>query len=96
MILSIDGNPCESNQVRRVQCASWDDFVQAVRRVPAIDNENGAKHFGYEAIFRGHYRPDWRLSSRLERAISTEEFIDSGEVTGGLRQLQGTGWYDQV
>jgi len=46
-------------------------------------------------MFRGHFQPDWKLSSRLERAVSLKGHV-TPEVSGGMRQLSGQEWYDGV
>ena len=94
MSIVVDGESREINEVRHFLCASWDDFVQQVRKPRAIQSRGGY-HVGRGAIFREHFQPDWKLSSRLERAVSLKGHV-TPEVSGGMRQLSGQEWYNGV
>lgn len=96
-VISIDGQQWRENEVRRVKCTRWDDFMQEVRKSPAIQEEGG-DNFGRGAIFRGHFSPEWKLSSRLERALSLDDHSTGKPVPidGGLRQLNTTEWYESL
>ncbi|MCY3782455.1 MAG: FRG domain-containing protein [Chloroflexi bacterium] len=52
----------EDSGIRVTQCESWDAFIQALR-------VTGGKQIGGR-IYRGHAKPEWKLSSTWERFIA--------------------------
>ena len=83
--------------MRRIPCATWDDFVKEVRKTPAINKESGGSEVGRGVIFRGHEKPGWKFSSLLERAIPAYTRDSEGNpvpIEGGLRALNGMDWYE--
>lgn len=93
-MINIDGQLYEENQVRQIPCSTWDDFIQEVRKTPSIEQNEGSNLIGKWAIYRGHSSPEWKLSSRLERAIVFNGRHNNGEVVeGGLREINGQEWY---
>ena len=96
-MITIDGERFDENRVRRVRCASWDEFVGSVRKTPAIDHDDGSHELGGGVIFRGHANPQWKLSSRLERALHVNATSEDGSpILGGLRQLNSAEWYEGI
>lgn len=96
-MIDIDGKLYDENEVRRIPCATWDDFVKEVRKTPAINKESGVSHFGRGVIFRGHEKQGWELSSLLERAIQIDARDSEGNpIKGGLRALNGVDWYEEI
>ena len=52
----------EDSGVRVTQCESWDKFIQALRVTAGSQISS--------CIYRGHAKPDWKLSSTWERSIA--------------------------
>ena len=64
----------DSKQVDLIQCDSWDDFKDRVRRDEArswISSQSREEVTQSFQVFRGHLQSGWKLSSRWERFLET-------------------------
>ena len=61
--------PNPPNEPRIIACATWEDFGAAVRTEYAIDHSAIRRTANPFMIFRGHARPEWKLSSPYERRL---------------------------
>jgi hypothetical protein len=82
------GEPRE-NKVRVIACENWVTFTRQVKRTRVLLNDNGSFLSSRSALFRGHAKTDWLLSSTLERSLKIEG------TPSHLRKINGTDWYKE-
>ncbi len=63
----IDDIKYPSNEVRYIPCADWKDFTEKVTKIKLLKVDENNNDAGSDVIFRGHSKPEFKLSSILER-----------------------------
>lgn len=97
--IKINSEQFEANKVRFVKCDTWDDYIREIREERYLAISETEVVSGHGPIFRGHASPEWRLSSRLERALIPQSEIrdENGEVENtNFRKMNGLQWYDNL
>ena len=72
-----------TNEVRRFELKSWDDFIAQVR----------VNHFAADRVFRGHRDPTWKLSSVWERWLDR---MKGGDSERNVRSLFSPGAFERI
>jgi hypothetical protein len=76
------------NKVRKYVCNTWDVFIHHVRQTKHIKKGKSYTHFGRGVIFRGHYKPKWKLRSCLERNMAFPKGSKSKDKNGNPLKKQ--------
>ena len=61
-----------NNEVRRIDCAKWDDFIREVRAERTLPLDGGGEEFADRVLWRGHAKLKWKLESKIERSLVAE------------------------
>ena len=85
----------ERNELRKIECESWDDFKARMRKDWPFPTEEGWLTADL-VLYRGQRDPDWRLWSRLERSLVMYGKAADGTLTMfAARETHGLEWYDR-
>src|SRR5437763_7815575 len=77
--------------------SSWNKFIEIVRDGLARRLEGGGTTVPDQVLYRGHAKPDWKLSAPLDRRLVRHVIGDGGKVEyESLRKHNGLEWYDKI
>src|SRR5438874_1258289 len=86
----------QRNEVRTIACSTWNDFIVQVRGERPMSTGPTSGVVADLVIFRGHWDPSWKLSSRLERNFVMYGRREDGQVqVFWAPQTRSLEWYDR-
>jgi len=68
-----------NNEVRRIACASWDQFISEVRLSRPLGTDEG-EVIASHVLSRGHCCTEWKLQSILDRNLTVWGKSETGET----------------